>query len=110
MCDKEMYEKLDRILALKVRLQSHIYTTNGKREYRKYLATFNYCVNQLDTDYKEIFVETYVKRSFKFWWVDKYCKSSFYRKRIKAIYSFVLLFEMIYENFYHFSRNIYRSF
>ena len=109
MCDKEIYQKLNLIAKKKVVLQSRILSRDGKEEYRKYQAVVNYCLNALHFDYREIIVKSYLSPDYKFWWVDRYCKSSYYRKRIKAVNSFVRLYELIYENFRHFSNNIYST-
>ena len=77
-----------------------------KEEYLKLLSITNYCLDRLDLEYREIIERSYLDSEYEFWWVDKYCKTSFYRKREKAISSFVQLFDLIYENYPHFSTNI----
>ena len=109
MCDKEMYQKLKMIAKKKLALLSKIHTRDGKLEYRKYTAIVNYCLNALKFEYREIITKSYLNPDYKYWWVDSYCKSCYYRKRIKAVNSFVRLYELIYENFRHFSNNIFRN-
>jgi len=106
MQKKKIHTKFDSILAKKKELRFRLTTRDGRQEYFKFMSVLNYCLNQLTNEYREILEESYLNPKFRFWWVDKYCKSSFYRKRVTAISSFVRLFDLIYENYPHFSVNI----
>ena len=109
MCDKKEHTKMHYILARRDHLKSLVSTTEGKQEYKKLLSIIRYCLNSLEYDYKEIIRSSYLNKNYKFWWTDHYCQSSYYRKRNKAVVSFVHLFNLIYENFDDFSANIYRA-
>ena len=74
-------------------------TRDEKEELQKLNGILDYCLSSLKSDFQEILNESYFNVSYKFWWVDYYSKSAFYRRREKAITSFVSLFEMINENF-----------
>ena len=106
MLNENLHSKFTSIVAKKNAIKFKQKTRDEKHEYVKFMSTLNYCLNSLSDDYREIIEESYFKSNFKFWWVDKYCKSSFYRKREKAICSFVQLFVLIYENYVHFSYNV----
>ena len=76
-----------------------------KSKRNKFLEAFNYSFNSLEGEYKEIFSKTYLEKAYQFWWLDYYCKSSYYRKRIIAVTSFVHLFELVHENINDYSFN-----
>lgn len=109
MSNRKNYKKLDEILSKKNTLKIGQKTLEEKLECAKFENVLNYCLNSLSFDYQEIMSKTYLNSNFKFWWVDKYSKSTFYRKKENAVNSFVQLFEMIYENYFCFSNNIKRS-
>ena len=69
----------------------------------RFQSVFNYCLDRLHYDYRNILVNSFIDCRFKFWWMEFYSKSTFYRLRGKALTSFVSLFEMIYENIQDFS-------
>ena len=106
MASEKNYEKLDTIIRQKSLLKFRQKTRDEKHEYFKFMTSLNYALDSLSYEYKRIMNHTYFERDYKFWWIDEYCKSSFYRKRDKAVASFVHMFELVYENFYHFSNNL----
>ena len=91
MHDAKIYQKFDEILIAKRNSR-----LNPNRD--KFLAVLSYCLNSLGEDYRLILRKSYFENCYKFWWLDYFCKSSYYRKRFIAISSFVRLYEMIYEN------------
>lgn len=90
MEQQSIYSRFDEILKQRKILQN--------QRNNEFLNRFDYCLSLLKDEYKNILLESYIDVTYQFWWVDFYCKSSYYRKRIKAITSFVLLFETMYEN------------
>ena len=100
MHDKEIYTQLNEIILTHKRLKR---TNFGGEEGNRFLKTFRYCLTSLKEDYRLIMIESYFECSYQFWWVDYFCKSSYYRKRYWAIISFVRLFNIIYENFDYYS-------
>ena len=97
MRDYEIYKKLDSILLVRNKLLNGFEIAN--KESMQFLETIDNCLNQMGDEYLFILQMSYFKCSYKFWWLDYYCKSSYYRKRFFAVKSFVSLFEMMYENF-----------
>ena len=106
MASEKLYLNLDSILEKKKCFICCPKSRDDMQEYLKFTSVMNYCLNALRTDYREIMIESYINPVYRFWWVDKYCKSSFYRRRTKAITSFVNLYNLIYENYPSFSNNI----
>ena len=96
MRDKEVYQKLGQIIETR---RKFLKLEDFSLAREKFLRMFERCLNLMKDEYLLILQNSYFSPSYKFWWMDYYCKSSFYRKRIIAITSFVALFEMIYENF-----------
>ncbi len=96
MRDKEVYLKIQQIIETRRKLLSAKESSLAKE---KFLHMFEYCLNLMKEEYLLILQNSYFRKCYKFWWMDYYCKSSYYRKRLVAITSFVSLFEMIYENF-----------
>ena len=73
---------------------------NGQyEEYKRYKEVIEYCYKLMSYEYQRIFKKCFISDTYKFWWVDEYAKSNFYRKKIKTATAFVKLFEMKYENF-----------
>ena len=106
MYDRNIYQKFELILGQKEVLKLRVNSRDGNNSYRKYIKVFDYCYKSLSDEHREILNKTYINKNYRFWWVDRYSKSSYYRKRIIAITSFVHLFEFIYENFVHFHIHI----
>lgn len=96
MRDYKIYSKINQLIEVRNRL---LFLKEKQMEDLKFLGMFNYCLNSMKEEYLFILQNSYLKRSYQFWWLDYYCKSSYYRKRFTAVSSFVSLFEMIYENF-----------
>ena len=96
MRDYKIYSKIGRIIEARKSVLS-------KKEKDKndliYLGIFNYVLGLMKKEYLFILTNSYFNNTYRFWWLDYYCKSSYYRKRVIAVNSFVSLFEMIYENF-----------
>ena len=92
MQNNEIYQKLDTILKRKNSCSNDL---NSKTRLN---AIINYCLNRLKSEYSTILINSYFKCDYVFWWADYYSKTDYYRKRIKAISSFVHLFEIIDEN------------
>lgn len=92
---KFAYQKLKEIMLQKVELKK---SPDDRKKYTFFLNVFNFCLNQLEYEYKSLLIRSFLKCSYKFWWVDIYTKSTFYRMRARALSNFVSLFELIYEN------------
>ena len=88
-------QKLKEIMLTKLRLRKEVEDT---QKFNYFVSVFNFCLDHLEHEYRTILVKTYVKCQFKFWWVDVYTKTTFYRMRARALTNFVSLFELIYEN------------
>ncbi len=58
----------------------------------------DYCLSRLKDDFKEIIVKDFLENSYKYWWLESYSETNYYRKRFRAITAFVNLFNLIYEN------------
>ena len=96
MRDYKIYSKINHIIEARKRILG----LNSKtKEDLKYLGMFNYVTSLMKEEYLFILNNSYFNITYQFWWLDYYCKSSYYRKRFTAVCSFVSLFEMIYENF-----------
>ena len=100
MHDLTFYKKLNHIIMLRNKFKSNDFSSPTST---KFLEVFNYCLMSLKNEYKTILINSYFESDYQFWWVDYYCKSSYYRKRYWAVVGFVRLFEMIYENFNDYS-------
>ena len=96
MRDYQMYKKFKLILENRTLC---LLSREKRVEHKKFLGMFNYCVNSMKEEYRFILMNSYIQVSYQFWWLEYYCKSSYYRKRFRAVASFLALFEMIYENF-----------
>lgn len=96
-------EKLEKRTKLMVILgeRDRLFETNDYQTYKKYQEVIDYCYNALSYEYQRIIKKSYLEFDdlFKFWWIDEYSKSAFYRKIRKAENAFVNLFEMKYEKF-----------
>ena len=88
-------QKLKEIMLTKIRLRKEV---EDARKFNYFVSVFNFCLDHLEYEYRTILVKTYFKCQFKFWWVDIYAKTTFYRMRARALTNFVSLFELIYEN------------
>ena len=95
MHDDRIYFKFNKIIQVRIGLRK--YEINWSKKDR-FESVFHYCLNSLKEEYRLILLNSYFDRRYEYWWVDYYCKSSYYRKRFWAIASFVRLFEMVYEN------------
>lgn len=95
MRDKKIDSKLISILAKK----SWLFLKPQFYYFEKFNMVTKYCLESLHPEYKRIMESILFNHNYKYWWLDHYSQSSFYRKRNKALTSFVLLFETIYENF-----------
>ena len=96
MRDYKIYSKINQIIETR---NKFLRLNEKKTEHLIFLGMFNYCANSMKNDYLFILENSYFKPTYQFWWLDYYCKSSYYRRRFTAVSSFVALFEMIYENF-----------
>ena len=106
MQNENCYAQIKEVARLKKTLEIKRILNQDKDACHKFFTTFNYCMSLMRNNFKEILTKSYFDVDYKFWWVDKYCQSSFYRLRAKAVYSFMNLFNTIYENFSHFYHNI----
>lgn len=77
--------------------------TGQYEKYKRYKEVIDYCYKSMSYEYQRILRKCFLNESFKFWWVDEYAKSNFYRKKIKTATAFVKLFEMKYESFNDYS-------
>ena len=93
MHTSKIYENLNKILNQRKEMLS----SNDSPEKRLFNTVFDYCLNSLNHEQRNIFKKCYVDNAYPFWWMDYYCKSSFYRKRVATVTNFVELFEKIYE-------------
>lgn len=57
------------------------------------------CLLFLKDDYKEILEKSFFNINYEYWWVDYYSVTNYYRKRLRAIRSFVCLFKTINEDY-----------
>lgn len=96
MRDYKIYSKINQLIEVR---KQFLNLKEKNKEHLKFLGMFNYCLNSMKEEYLFILQNSYLNISYQFWWLDYYCKSSYYRKRFTAVSSFVSLFEMIYENF-----------
>ena len=98
MRDYQIYSKIKRISDVRNEFLS---VKEKDSDHLKYLGMFNYCKSLMKEEYLLILQNSFFNKNktYQFWWMDYYCKSSYYRKRFIAVNSFVSLFEMIYENF-----------
>ena len=103
MHEQKIYNRFDQILEAKNRFKI---VGLGSEERKQFFLIFNYCLNSLKDEYRTILNKTYFERDYEYWWLDYYCKSSYYRKRHWAIIAFVRLFELIYENVNDYSFNL----
>ena len=109
MQTENSYARIKEIACLKKKLEIRRVLKQDHEVCYKFFSTFDYCMNLLKKNFREILENSYFDVDYKFWWIDKYCQSSYYRMRAKAVNAFVSLFNIIYENFPHFARNIVRS-
>ena len=96
MRDYKIYSKISLIIQRRKEILNSKITS---KENLWFLGVLNYCTGLMKEEHLEILKLSYFEVSYKFWWMDFYSKSSYYRKRFAAVSSFVSLFEMIYENF-----------
>ena len=109
MKNDDSFTRIKQIVSLNESLQVKQKLGQDKALCRKFFSTLNYCLKSVKPSSREILLNSYFQRDYKFWWIDKYCKSSYYRMRTRAVHCFVNLFDTIYENFSYFSRNIIRA-
>ena len=95
MHESKINEKLRAIIKENNRLK----LCGKSEEFVRFNEIMNYCYHSLSYEYQRIFRKCYLDEEYKLWWEEEYSKTNFYRKRIKAVTSFVNLFEMKYENF-----------
>ena len=76
---------------------SGLYDKFDKLVSRKNFSDTNKILSYLKKDYREILSKTYFEKEYDYWWVDFYSESCFYRKRLRAIKSFMYIFKMFYE-------------
>ena len=95
----KIYYEFNKIMSMRKPYQIHSSNEKEKKESERFEAILNFVLSQFKEEYKTIFTRTYLTNDYQFWWLEYYCKSSYYRKRCKAVTSFVRLFKMIYENF-----------
>ena len=95
---KEVKSKMKQILLTKNGAENGLGTNSNYPKKERFDYVFDYVYKSLNGEYQNILSKTYISPSFKYWWVEIYSKSSFYRLREKALTSFISLFEMMYEN------------
>lgn len=95
MDTKEMYSTFNAIVKNKVCLDFNK-NFSGRLLFKEKL---NYCLDHLKEEYREIINNSFLIACYQFWWLDKYSESAYYRKRFRAISSFVFLFKTFDENF-----------
>lgn len=91
---KEACQKLKKLISLKMCKTRDKLASESKRK----ICIFDYCLETLDSSYKELITNCFIDKTYQFWWMDFYSTATFYRKRSRALVSFISLFEMIYEN------------
>ena len=96
MHNSKIYKKFNKILLAQNKITFHPISVE---KFERFTSAINYCLSSLKEEYRMILKNSYFGNSYEFWWLDYYCKSSYYRKRFWAIVAFVRLFEVIYENF-----------
>ena len=99
MYKDRIYRKIKAIVEKRNTLKLNCLDKVNKEEYQRFMFVFNYCLNSLKEEYQKILLESYFDVKYQYWWIDYYCQSHFYRKRFKAVNSFVNLFEIVNENF-----------
>lgn len=52
----------------------------------------------LKDEYREIINKSFLNTDYEYWWIETYSESTYYRKRFRAIRTFVNLFNFINEN------------
>ena len=95
MHDANFYSKIRGLIGNK----SEQLFNRRKGDLEKLHYVIEYCLNSLDFEYKQILESSFLKNEYQYWWLDQYSKATFYRKRNKALTSFLILLETIYENF-----------
>ena len=100
MYDRKIYYQFREIMKEEFKLR-----LKKKKDYSRFKFVFDYSFNSLSLEFQEIIKKTYLDSKFKFWWMELYPQTTFYRKRHRAISSFVHLFNLIYENFNDFTFN-----
>ena len=55
------------------------------------------CLDFLKEDYKEILNNSFFNKIYEYWWLDYYSETNYYRKRFRAIRSFVNLYQTLDE-------------
>ena len=88
-------QKLKEIILKKVQLKKE---PGDNKQFTFFQNVFNFCLDQLEHEFRTLIINSYINCSFKFWWVDIYTRTTFYRMRARALSNFVSLFELIYEN------------
>ncbi len=98
MNEAKIGTKMKLILSKREELHKILKYNEFQYNSNRFLYVFDYVLESLHGEYKNIITKSFIHNPFKYWWVNIYSKSSFYRLRCKALTSFVNLFEMIYEN------------
>jgi len=69
-------------------------------------SKITHCLNCIKEEYREILNKSYFAQDYKFWWIDFYSETTYYKKRFRAITSFVYLYDSLNEDFdIHFSND-----
>ena len=95
---KEAKKKMIEIVQIRSKKKREKFISPKSMEGDKFLNIFDYCLERLEYEYRNVLVNSFINCTYKFWWLEYYSKSTFYRMRERALVSFVSLFEMIYEN------------
>ena len=107
MHNSKIYKKFNRLLLAQNNITFHL---SSAETFDRFTNAINYCLSSLKEEYQMILKNSYFENGYEFWWLDYYCKSSYYRKRFWAIVAFVRLFEVIYENSNDYSTHLGTNF
>lgn len=99
MSNKEITSKFNDIVKKKKYYDHAHYNLEIKEERDEFNRKFDRSMFCLKDEYQDILKHTFLDGSYKFWWLERYCKSSYYRERFRAMTSFVLIFEILGENY-----------
>lgn len=68
-----------------------------RNEAISFINKINSIFNLLNDNAVELLRKSYFDVDYPFWWLDQYSKSSYYRRRYRAVYCFVLMYEVYSE-------------
>lgn len=86
------FKDFEKIVDVKKRYDKGIETTYKKMNKEVFINRFNRAYKSLKYCYRHIINEAYLKDNYKFWWLEEFEHTTYYRNRSRAVKTFLLVF------------------